>query len=229
MSESWKNICWVIRKWVIEISINIKGKSVLVSFPWDPSFRHLFLSPNLLQLPCTFDILFKCFFIVIVVIIEECMLWTIKWFPSTATALLCQPLCISSRHYASLDQWCRLVGRVASNAIMCHLDVMRCKQVLGLVPWFWCIVSLLPASIYLPLVNMVGLVNVEGGREGQLGCTYDWFWGEALADRNLTVGGDCSMTEWSCSSMVLYELMMAALGSCQCTQMKMLTMKCWLM
>ena len=80
--------------------------------------------------------------------------------------------------------------------------------------------SLLLSSIYLPLVNMVGLVDVEGGREGQLGCTYDQFHGEALADRNLMVGGDC---------LVLYELMMVACGSCQCTQMKMLTTKCWLM
>ena len=198
MSESWKNVCWVIRKWVIEISINIKGKMSWLSFPWDSAFRHLFLSPNLLQLLCSFNILSKCFFIVIViviVIIEERMLWTIKWFPSTATALLFQPLCISSRHYTSPDQWRRLVGRVVSNAIMCHLDVMRCKWVLGLMPWFQRIVSLLPSSIYLPLVNMVGMVDVEGGREGRLGCTYDQFRGYTLADRNLTMGGDCSMTE----------------------------------
>ena len=45
------------------------------------------------------------------------------------------------------------------------------------------------------LVNMVGLVDVGGGREGRLGCTYDQFWGKALADRNLTVGGDCLMNE----------------------------------
>ena len=176
MSESWKIVCWVIRKWVIEISINIKGKTSQLSFPWDPSFWHLFSSPNLLQLLCTFDILSKCFFIIIV-IIEECMLWTIKWFPSTAIVLLFQPSCISSRHYTSPDQWCHLVGRVASNVIMCHLDLMRCKRVSGIVPWFWCIVSLLPSSIYLPLVNTVGMVDVKGGREGSLGCTYDWFQG----------------------------------------------------
>ena len=200
-----------------------------LSFPWNPSFWHLFWSPNLHQLLCTFDVLSKCFFIVIVVIIEERMLWTIKLFPSTAIVLLFQLLCISSKHYASPDQWCRLVGRVVSNVVMCHLDVMRCKQVSGLMPWFQCIESLLLSLKYLPLVVMVSLVDVKGGREGWLGCTYDQFRGEALADRNLMVGGDCAMMEWSCSSIVSYELTMVALGSCQCTQMRMLTTKCWLM
>ena len=45
-----------------------------LSYPWNPSFQHLFSSPNLLQLLCTFDILSKCFFIIIVVIIEKHML-----------------------------------------------------------------------------------------------------------------------------------------------------------
>ena len=199
-----------------------------LSFPWDPSFWHLFLSPNLLQLLCTFDILSKGFFSVIIIIIEECKLWTIKWFPSTAIMLLFQPSCISSRHYMSPDQWCRPVGRVVSNAIMCHLDVMRCKWVLGLVPWFWCIVSLLPSSKCLLPNEMVDLVDVRGGREGQLGCTYDQFRSEALADRSLMKEGDCSLNVWSCYLMVSYVLTMVAWGSCQCTQMKMLTMKHWL-
>ena len=105
------------------------GKMSWLSFPWNPSIWHLFSSPNLLQLLCTFDVLFKCFFIVIVIIIiEECKLWTIKWFPSTAATLLFQPSCISSRHYTSLYQWCHLVGRVASNAIMWYLDIMKCVR-----------------------------------------------------------------------------------------------------
>ena len=123
------------------------------------------------------------------------MLWTIKWFPSTATVLLFQPSWISSRHYTSLDQWCHLVGRVASNVIMWYLDIMKCMRVSGLVLWFQCIESLLPSSRYLPLVNMVGLVDIKGGREGQLGCTDDQFQSEALVDRNLTVEGDCSLND----------------------------------
>ena len=129
-------------------------------------FRHLFLSPNLLQLG-TFNILSKCFFIVIVVIIEECKLWTIKLFPSTATTLLFQPSCISSWHYASPDQWCHLVGRVASNAIMWYLDVMKHMQVLGLMLWFQCIVSLLLSSKCLLPNERVILVDIVEGREGQ--------------------------------------------------------------
>ena len=195
MSESWKDVCWVIRKWVIEISINIKGKTSRLSFPWDPLFRHLFLSPNLLQLLCTFDILSKGFVIIIVIIIEERKLWTIKRFPCTAITLLFQPSCISSKHYVSPDQWCCPVGRVASNVIMCHLDIMRCKWVSGLVPWFQCIVSLLPTSKCLLPNERVIVDNIMEGREGQLGCIYDQFRDEALADRNLMVGGDCLMTE----------------------------------
>ena len=166
MSESWKNVCWVIRKWVKEISINIKGKTSQLSFPWNPSFLHLFSSPNLLQLLCTFDILSQCFFIIIVIIIEECMLWTIKWFPSTATTLLFQPSCIESRHYTSPDQWCHLVGRVVSNVIMWYLEVMKHTQVSGFVPWFWCIMSLLPSLKCLLPNERVVLVNILEGREG---------------------------------------------------------------
>ena len=133
--------------------------------------RHLNLSPNLLQLLGTLDVLSKCFFLVIVVIIEECKLWSIKQFPSTATMLLSWPSCISSRHYVSPDQWHRPVGRVVSNVIMCCLDVMRCKQVLGLVPWFRCIVSLLLSLKCLLPNKMVDLDDVKGGREGRLGYT----------------------------------------------------------
>ena len=131
-------------------------------FPWNPSFWHLFSSPNLLQLVCTFDILSKYFFIVIVIIIEECMLWTIKQFPSTATTLLSQPLCISSRHYTSTDQWCHPVERVVSNTIMWYLDIMKCMWVLGLVPWFWCIVSLhLSSKCLLPNERVVWWIMWE--------------------------------------------------------------------
>ena len=51
-----------------------------------------------------------------------------------------------------------------------------------------------PSSKYLPLVNMVGLVDIKGGREGQLGCISDQFWSKALVDRNLAEG-DCLMNE----------------------------------
>ena len=163
MSESWKNICWVIRKWVIENPSMSRGKTSWLSFPWDPSFQHLFLSPNLLQLLCTFNVLSTCFFIVI----EEHMLWTIKWLPSTATTLLFQPSCISSRHYVSPDQWCHLVGRVASNAIMWYLDIMKHTWVLGLMLWFQCIVSLLPSSKCLLPNERVILVDIVEGREGR--------------------------------------------------------------
>ena len=128
---------------------------------------HLNSAPNLLQLLGTLDILSKCFFLVIVIVIEECKLWTIKRFPSTATMPLFQPSCISSRHYASPDQWCHPVGRVASNAIMWYLDVMRYKQVSGLVPWFRCIMSLLPSSKCLLPNERVLPVNSMGGKEGQ--------------------------------------------------------------
>ena len=42
---------------------------------------------------------------------------------------------------------------------------------------------------------MMGLVDVEEGREGQLGCTYDQFQSKALADRSLMEEGDCSSNE----------------------------------
>ena len=130
-------------------------------------FQHLNSSPNLLQLLGTLDILSKCFFLIIIIIIEECKLWTIKRFPSTETMLLFQPLCISSRHYVSLDQWHHLVGRVVSNVIMWYLDIMRCKRVSGLMLWFWCIVFLLLSSKCLLPNDRVILVDIVGGREGQ--------------------------------------------------------------
>ena len=170
MSESQKNVCWVTKKWVIKYPSESRGKCLGCYIHGIFPFRHLNLAPNLLQLLGTLDILSKCFFLIIVVIIEECKLWTIKWFPSTATMPLFQPSCISSRHYTSLDQW-HPVGRVASNAIMCRLDIIRCKQVSGLMPWFRCIVSLLPSSKCLLPNEMVDLDDVEGGREGWLGCT----------------------------------------------------------
>ena len=149
-------------------SIKIKGERCL-SCHYDGILRvrHLNSSPNFLQLLGTLDILSKCFFLVIIIIIEECKLWTIKRFPSTTTMPLFQPSCISSGHYASLDQWHHLVGRVVSNVIMWYLDVMRCKQVSGLVPWFRCIVSLLPSSKCLLPNERVILVDSMVGREGQ--------------------------------------------------------------
>ena len=152
MSESQRNVCWVTKKWVIKYPSASRGKCLSCYIHGILPFRHLNSAPNLLQLLGSFDIPSKCFIIIIIIIIEEHKLWTIKRFPSTATMLLCQPSCISSRHYVSPDQWCHPVGKVASSAIMCRLDVMRCKWVSGLMLWFWCIVSLLP-SLKCPLPN----------------------------------------------------------------------------
>ena len=53
--------------------------------------------------------------------------------------------------------------------------------------------SLLPSSKCLLPNGMVDLDDVEGGREGQLGCTLDRFQSEALADMSLKeVEGGCS-------------------------------------
>ena len=141
------------------------GKTSRLSYPWNPSCQHLFSSPNLLQLLGTFDIHSK--------FLHRHLHhhWGVqalnnKQFPSTATMPLFQPSCISSRRYTSLDQWCHLVGRVASNVIMSYL-VMRCKWVSGLVPWFRFIVSLLPSSKCLLPNERVVLVDIMGGREGQ--------------------------------------------------------------
>ena len=227
MSESRKNVCWVTKKWVIKYPSESRGKHLgcyihgILPVP----FWHLNSAPNLLQLLGTVDILSKCFFLVIVIIIGECKLWTIKWFPSTAAMPLFQPSYISSRHYVSPDPCHHPVGSVVSNAIMCHLDIMRCKRVSGLMPWFQCIVSLLQSSKCLLPNEMVDLDDVEGGREGRLGCTLDRFRSEALADRCLREEGDCLSNEGCCSSMVLYELTMVVWGSCLCTRIKMLRTK----
>ena len=147
-----------------------QGETSQLSIPWDPSCsQHL----------NSFPIFFRCLVLwmyspnvssssdIIVIIIEERRLWTIKRFSSIATMPLCQPSCISSRHYTSPDQWCHPVGMVASNAIMWYLDVMRCKRVSGLMLWFRCIVSLLPSSKCLLPNERVILVNSMGGREGR--------------------------------------------------------------
>ena len=176
--ESFARIRWDRRMSVGHIrmshrkSIKIKGERCLgCHYNGILHVRHLNLSPNLLPLLGTLDVLSKCFFLVIIIIIEERKLWTIKRFPSTTTTPLFQPSCISSRHYVSLDQWRRPVGRVASNVIMCRLDIMRCKRVSGLVPWFRCIVSLLPSLRCLLPNELVDLDIDEGDREGRLGCT----------------------------------------------------------
>ena len=191
--------------------------------------RHLNSSPNLLLLLGTSDVLSKCFFLIIVIIIEECKLWTIKWFPSTTTTPLFQPSCISSRHYTSPDQWCHPVGMVASNAIMSYLDVRRCKRVSGLVPWFWCIVSLHPSS-KCPLPNeRVVLVDSMGGRAGRWEYIDGWFRRETLADMSLKeVGGGCSLNYWCCSLMVSDEWTMEAWGCWRNSLMKMSGTKQWL-
>ena len=124
---------------------------------------------------------------------------------------LCQPSCISSRHYTSLDQLCHPVGRVVSSAIMWYLDVMRCKRVSGLVLWFRCIVSLHPSLKCLLPNERVVLVDSMGGREGWWEYIDGQFRRETLADMSLKeVGGDCLLNSWCCSSMVVYELMMEA-------------------
>ena len=126
---------------------------------------------------------------------------------------LCQPSCISSRHYVSPDQWCHPAGRVVSNVIMWYLGVMRCKRVLGLMPWFQCIVSLLPSLKCLLQNERVVLVNSKGGREGRWGYIDSQFWRETLADMSLKeVEGDCSSNYWCCTSMVMSTLTMAAWG-----------------
>ena len=53
-------------------SIKIKGGERLnCHIHGNLLFRHLYSAPNLLQLHWTLDVLSKCFFLVIVVIIEE--------------------------------------------------------------------------------------------------------------------------------------------------------------
>ena len=172
LDESQRNVCWVTKEMSHRMIHQDQGENVLVvitmgSFFFGISTRLLIFFSCLVLWTYSPNV----FFLVIIVIIEECKLWTIKWFPSTVTMPFSQPLCISSRHYTSLDQWCHPVGRVASNVIMCYLDIMRCKQVSGLMLWFQCIVSLLPSLKCLLPNEMVDLDDIEGGREGWLGCT----------------------------------------------------------
>ena len=128
------------------------------------------------------------------------------------------------------DQWCHPVGMVVSNVIMWYLDVMRCKWVLGLVPWFRCIVSLhLSLKCLLPNERVV-LVDSVGGREGRWGYIDGRFQRETLADMSLKeVEGDCSSNYWCCSLMVVYELTMEAWGCRWYSLMKILGTKRWLM